>query len=207
MGFIKICGMTDARAVSAAMAAGADAIGFVFAPSVRKLTPAQAVELARPARGRVLCVAVTQHPSGELLEEILHTFQPDALQTDYGDLAGHLLPPGVATWPVIRGTPAAEVTASLQPRQRVLFEGPKSGTGRVADWNAARALTARCELILAGGLSPANVVEAVEAVRPFGVDVSSGVEEAPGRKSPALIGEFVSRARDAFARASAGELT
>ena len=122
MGFIKICGMTDARAVSAAMAAGADAIGFVFAPSVRKLTPAQAVELARPARGRVLCVAVTQHPSGELLEEILHTFQPDALQTDYGDLAGHLLPPGVATWPVIRGTPAAE-TASAPPP---------------ADWRGAR---------------------------------------------------------------------
>lgn len=207
MGFVKICGMTDERAVSAAMAAGADAIGFVFAPSVRKITPARAAELARPARGRVLCVAVTQHPSDELLEEILHTFEPDALQTDHEDLAGRVLPAGVARWPVLRGTPVAEVAASLPPQQRVLFEGPKSGTGRVADWSAARALAVRCELILAGGLSPANVGEAVEAVRPFGVDVSSGVEESPGRKSPALIEQFVNRARESFARAGAGELT
>jgi phosphoribosylanthranilate isomerase len=207
MGFIKICGMTDERAVSAAMAAGADAIGFVFAPSVRKVTPAQAAQLARPARGRVLCVAVTQHPSGELLEEILGTFRPDVLQTDHEDLADLVLPAGVARWPVLRGAPAAQATASLLPQQRVLFEGPKSGTGRVADWSAARTLAARCELILAGGLSPANVGEAVEAVCPFGVDVSSGVEESPGRKSPALIEQFVNRAREAFALAGAGGLT
>jgi phosphoribosylanthranilate isomerase len=75
----------------------------------------------------------------------------------------------------------------------------------VADWSAAARLATQCRLILAGGLSPANVQQAIAEVRPHGVDVSSGVEEAPGRKSPALIEQFVSSARAAFARTAGGE--
>lgn len=205
MGFVKICGMTDTHAVAAALEAGADAIGFVFAPSVRQVTPAQAAQLAQPARGRALCVAVTQHPAGNLLDEIFRTFRPDVWQSDLPDLARATPPSHMRTWPVLRGAPSQEFAATLQPAQRLLFEGPKSGTGRVADWSAAQVLAARCELILAGGLSPANVAEAVAAVHPFGVDVSSGVEDAPGRKNPGLIGQFVSRARAAFALAGNGE--
>jgi phosphoribosylanthranilate isomerase len=204
-GFVKICGMNDSRAVEAALAAGADALGFVFARSVRQVTPQQAANLARPARGRALCVAVTQHPSPELLELVFELFGPDVLQTDSRDLADITLPPGVAAWPVLRGARRQEDAGALHPDQRVLFEGPKSGTGQVADWSAARTLATHCQLILAGGLSPANVGEAIGAVRPFGVDVSSGVEEAPGRKEPARIEQFVSRARAAFARAHGGE--
>lgn len=200
MSFVKVCGMTDSTAVQAALAAGADAIGFVFAPSVRRVTVMQAVGLARPARGRALCVAVTQHPDAALLAEIFKVFAPDVLQTDQEDLAGIELPAGVAAWPVLRGAQAD--VSKLGARQRLLFEGPRSGTGQVADWSAARALAGRCELILAGGLSPANVGEAIASVRLFGVDVSSGVEEAPGRKSAALIESFVSRARAAFAQAA-----
>ncbi len=206
MAFIKICGMTDTRAVAAALESRVDAIGFVFAPSVRQVTPAQAALLARPARGRVLCVAVTQHPGGELLEEIFHTFRPDVWQTDHQDLQRHEVPNGMLVWPVLRGAPSAQASEGLHGR-RILFEGPRSGTGKVADWSAARTLAGRCELILAGGLSPANVGGAIEAVQPFGVDVSSGVEEAPGRKSPSLINDFVDRARGAFARAGMGVLT
>lgn len=198
-GFVKICGMTDTRAVEAALDAGADAIGFVFAKSVRRVTPEQALELARPARGRALCVAVTQHPSTELLELVFEVFRPDVLQTDHEDFARITLPKGVAGWPVLRGAQPDEVTSSLHAEQRALFEGPKSGAGHVADWTAARALAQRCALILAGGLAPLNVEQAIAEVHPFGVDVSSGVEEAPGRKSPALIDSFVSRARKAFA--------
>lgn len=203
MAFVKVCGMTDPRAVQAALAAGADAIGFVFAPSVRRLTPQQALELARPARGRALCVAVTQHPGSDLVDEILDVFHPEVLQTDAADLAHIELPADVAAWPVWRTAPID--AAVVQPKQRLLFEGPRSGTGKVADWNAARALAARCELILAGGLSPANVADAIAGVHPFGVDVSSGVEESPGRKSPELIELFVSRARAAFALPGNGE--
>jgi phosphoribosylanthranilate isomerase len=83
--------------------------------------------------------------------------------------------------------------------RRILFEGPVSGSGTPADWQAARALARHTQLVLAGGLTPANVAAAIAAVRPFGVDVSSGVETAPGHKSPALIGNFVAGARAAVA--------
>ncbi len=205
MGFVKICGMKDTRAVEASLEAGADAIGFVFANSPRRVTPEQAAELARPARGRALCVAVTQHPSPELLELIFELFRPDVLQTDSRDFSRITLPAGVAAWPVLRGWRRQEDTTALRPEQRVLFEGPRSGSGQVADWSAARTLVDQCQLILAGGLLPANVEQAIGDVHPFGVDVSSGVEESPGRKSPELIGQFVSRARAAFARAGSGE--
>jgi phosphoribosylanthranilate isomerase len=200
-GFVKICGMTDTRAVEAALDAGADAIGFVFARSVRRVTPEQALELARPARGRALCVAVTQHPSPELLELVFEIFRPDVLQTDREDFSRITLPAGVEAWPVLRGPQPEDIISTLHADQRALFEGPKSGAGQVADWTVARALARRFALILAGGLGPSNVERAIEEVHPFGVDVSSDVEEAPGRKSPALIESFVSRARKAFASA------
>jgi len=197
-GFIKICGITDAAAVSAALAAGADAIGFVFAPSVRRVTPEEAAELAAPARGRLLCVAVTQHPQPKELAAIFDLFRPDVLQGEATDLETTTLPAGVRALPVLRHGRHARSSAS--PDNRVLFEGPRSGTGQVADWAVARRLAANCELILAGGLAPDNVGAAIAAVRPFGVDVSSGVEDGPGRKSPQKIVNFVDRARAAFAR-------
>lgn len=196
-GFVKICGMTDARAVQAALEAGADAIGFVFAPSVRQVSPQEAAELALPARGRALCVAVTQHPAAAKLQAIFSVFKPDVLQTDAEDLPGIELPADVQVWPVLRG---AIPEGFVPPTGRFLFEGPRSGTGKVADWSAARAMARGRELILAGGLSPANVSEAIATVHPFGVDVSSGVEVVPGSKSMALIGSFVASARAAFAR-------
>jgi phosphoribosylanthranilate isomerase len=192
-GFVKICGLTDETAVAAALAAGADAIGFVFAASPRQVTPARAAELARPARGRALCVAVTLHPAQGDIDAILAGFAPDVLQTDADDFATLSLPASLARLPVLRsGAPG------FSPA-RVLFEGPRSGTGRVADWDAARSLAAQCELILAGGLGPDNVAAAIARVQPFGVDVSSGVESAPGHKDPQRIATFITSARNAFA--------
>jgi phosphoribosylanthranilate isomerase len=192
-GFVKICGLTDAAAVDAALRAGADAIGFVFAASPRRVTPKRAAELAAPARGRALCVAVTLHPSQADVDAILAGFQPDLLQTDIADYPALDLPDSLRRLPVLRS--GADV---VPPQRRVLFEGPRSGIGRTADWDEARDLAQRYELILAGGLSPENVAEAIAQVRPFGVDVSSGVESAPGRKDPHRIARFVAMARAAF---------
>ena len=83
---------------------------------------------------------------------------------------------------------------------RMLFEGPTSGIGELADWGRAAELSRQTEVILAGGLSALNVETAIEAVRPFGVDVSTGVEDHPGVKSPEKIAEFVSLVRAAAAR-------
>jgi phosphoribosylanthranilate isomerase len=193
--WIKICGMTSAEAVAAALAAGVDALGFVFADSVRQLTPQAAARLAAEARGRVRCVAVTRHPSQRALDEIVSVFKPDLLQTDAGDFAALRLPATLGQLPVVR---VGEAPAML-PR-RLLFEGPASGSGRVSDWRAAGSLARRTELVLAGGLNAGNVARAIAAVRPFGVDVSSGVEERPGVKGPDAIAEFVTAARAAGAR-------
>jgi phosphoribosylanthranilate isomerase len=191
--WIKICGMTTAAAVEAALEAQVDAIGFVFARSVRELTPAAAAALARPARGRLPCVAVTHHPHQTAVDEIVRVFDPDLLQSDAADFATLRLPDSLATLAVVRE--GAATPAPLPPR--ILYEGPASGRGRRTDWNAARALAGSTELVLAGGLDEANVATAMAAVHPFGVDVSSGVEERPGVKSPAAIMRFVAAVRAA----------
>jgi phosphoribosylanthranilate isomerase len=192
--FIKVCGMTTEAAVQAALEARVDAIGFVFAESKRRVTPERAAELAAPARGRVRCVAVTHHPEQGAVDDILSVFHPDILQTDIGDLAALRLPGSLETLPVIRAG-----SAEPQPLPtRVLFEGPVSGTGIATDWTAARRLASRVQLVLAGGLSADNVAAAIAQVRPYGVDVSSGVEASPGIKSPEKIASFVRSARAAF---------
>jgi phosphoribosylanthranilate isomerase len=191
--WIKICGMTRPEAVQAALEAGADAIGFVFAASSRRVEPALARALALPARGRLRCVAVTRHPDTALLEEILTVFVPDILQTDAADFATLELPAHLTRLPVVR----AHAGTLQLPVGRFLFEGPDSGTGRVSDWAQARELAHARELVLAGGLDPSNVADAIRSVRPFGVDVSSGVEDAPGIKSPAKIAAFIAAARAA----------
>jgi phosphoribosylanthranilate isomerase len=82
----------------------------------------------------------------------------------------------------------------------MLFEGPSSGIGELADWGRAAELARQTQMILAGGLTPENVAEAVQAVRPFGVDVSTGVEASPGVKDPTKIRAFVRAARAAAAQ-------
>jgi phosphoribosylanthranilate isomerase len=197
--WIKICGMTSAAAVATALEQGVDALGFVFAPSVRQLDPARAAALAAPARGRVACVAVTLHPTQAQLDAILGGFRPDVLQTDQADVAGLRLPARLALLPVLRaGQPDADALPGTLP-PRILFEGPRSGAGVATDWRQAARLAGRTQLVLAGGLTPSNVGAAIAAVRPYGVDVSSGVEAAPGQKDPQRIVEFVQAARAAAA--------
>ena len=198
-GWIKICGMTHPEAVSAAVEAGADAIGFVFATSVRRVTAERAAELARAVRRRITCVAVTRHPAQSEVDEIVRSFHPDLLQSDIEDLGLLHLPQRLARLPVVRATHAA---AAEYPA-RVLYEGAHSGTGEVGDWQQAAALARRTRLVLAGGLHAGNVADAIRRVRPFGVDTSSGVESRPGIKSPAKIAEFVQAARAAFSEIAA----
>lgn len=194
--WIKICGMTTPEAVEASLAASVDAIGFVFAESVRKLTLARAVDLAAPARGRVLCTAVTRRPTQQAIDEIVDVFKPDLLQTDVEDLRLLHFPQQLQLLPVFR---RYKDDAEPLPA-RLLFEGPASGSGKQSDWPAARHLARKSELILAGGLNAANVAAAITEVRPFGVDVSSGVEERPGIKSQAEIARFAAAARSVSGR-------
>jgi phosphoribosylanthranilate isomerase len=193
-GWIKICGMTCAEDVAAALAAGVDAIGFVFAPSPRRVSAERAAELALPVRQRLTCVAVTQHPDQPTVEEIVRGLRPDLFQTDLEDFGRLHLPRRLVRLPVLRSghAPLAEYPA------RLMFEGARSGTGEVSDWQQAAALARHTRLILAGGLHAGNVGEAIRTVQPFGVDTSSGVELRPGVKDANKILDFVRAARSAF---------
>ncbi len=194
--WIKICGLRSVEAIEAAAAAGADAVGFVFhAPSSRHLEPGQARELAAAVPAGVERVAVFLHPTQAAVDAAIDAVRPDWVQADADDLQTLALPAGQKTLPVFRtGRP-------LSPEQvrgrRFLLESAHSGAGAVADWTTARTLAPVGELVLAGGLDVANVADAIEAVRPFGVDVSSGVERSRGVKDAALIRDFVNAVRAA----------
>jgi phosphoribosylanthranilate isomerase len=191
--WVKVCGLTSSDAVAAAVAAGVDAVGFVFAESKRKVTPQRAAEIARDVPNHIVRVAVMLHPSQQQLDEVWSEFRPDVLQTDIDDLSGLSVPAGLRVMPVIRAGRGLPATLPA----RMLFEGPVSGTGETTDWAAAAVLASRTQLVLAGGLQPANVAAAIATAQPFGVDVSSGVEAQPGVKDPAKIHEFVRNARAA----------
>ena len=192
--WIKICGLRTAAAIEVAAAAGANAVGFVFHDaSPRNLSFAAARELQRAVPAGVERVAVFLHPSQALVDAVVDAIEPDWLQTDAGDLPALRLPEGQRVLPVLRD---GGVDVAALPG-RILFESARSGAGERADWGAAGSLAGATQLVLAGGLHPANVAEAVRAVRPFGVDVSSGVERERGVKDASLIREFIRAAREA----------
>jgi len=190
--FVKICGMNSPEAVAAAVAAGADALGFVFAPSPREVTPEQAKALCAEVPPHILRVAVMHHPHKEHWQRVLEVFEPSWLQTDAEDFKWIALPQSCLPLPVYRD---AGAPADSDLFDRLLYEGTQSGSGRVADWDEARGLARVAEVILAGGLTADNVADAIRFVRPWGVDVSSGVERERGVKDPAKIHEFVARVR------------
>lgn len=194
--WVKVCGLTTEIAVHTAINAQVDAVGFVFATSPRQVSAAQASQLAKSAPPRIQRIAVMLHPTQALLDEVLKVFKPDVLQTDWQDFAKLQLPRELQVLPVLRmGAALPEVLPG-----RFLFEGARSGTGETTDWQQAAQLAQRGQLILAGGLNPANVAAAITAVQPFGVDVSSGVEATPGSKDPQKIIEFVSQVHRSDAR-------
>ena len=192
--WIKICGLQTLESIDAAVAAGANAVGFVFhVASPRNVALDDARALQRAVPEGVERVAVFLHPSQALLDAVLEAIEPDCVQTDAGDLARLRLPTGQSVLPVLRS--GAAQSGPWPPR--CLFESASSGSGARADWTEAARLARSSQLVLAGGLDPSNVAEAVRTVRPFGVDVSSGVESRRGVKDTARIREFIRAARAA----------
>jgi len=210
--WVKICGVTSEEAVEAAVGAGADAVGLVFfAPSPRHLALGRAAVLARAARGRVEVVALTVDADDEALGAIAEAVSPDRFQ-----LHGHEEPARVAEIRRRYGRPVMKAVGLAEPSDLALARAhaetadtllldakPPSGAalpggnGLAFDWTMLEGLDLAKNFVLSGGLDPGNVVAAVRAARPLGVDVSSGVERAPGLKDPAMIAAFVTAARAA----------
>lgn len=197
--FVKICGLSTEEHVNAAVEAGADAIGFVFADSVRRVAPSHAARIANTVPDTIKKVAVMLHPSNDEWQAVLHDFTPDVLQTDAEDFANLDVPQTIERWPVHREGKKVTDTFSVSPKVPVTFvyEGAKSGQGETVDWSRAAEVAAQGNMILAGGLDVANVAEAIATARPYGVDVSSAVESAPGEKDSQKIRDFISAAKAA----------
>lgn len=196
---VKICGIRDRCALDGAVEAGADAIGLVFAESVRRVTLEEGAALREAAAPFVAVVAVFGRPRDEDVLAVRRAVDPDLFQFDAGTA---LTPPGLEAvagrWlPVLRDGPALRADAALlSAGMPALFEAARSGAGVTPDWERIREASRGRLAVLAGGLTPDNVREAIRIVRPFAVDVSSGVERAPGDKCPARMRAFVDAVRD-----------
>lgn len=200
---VKICGLTRASDVEAAVEAGADALGFVFADSPRRLEAHVASTLLRLVRPGVLRVGLFMRQRRADIEATLSVVTLDLLQfhgDEDNDFCRSFGLPFIKAVSVVSGH--AEATVKRYPdASGILFDshvaGGAGGTGRVFDWSLVAGIGG--SLWLAGGLDEHNVARAIVAVRPDWVDVSSGVEDAPGIKNPARMRAFVAAARDAAA--------
>ncbi len=199
---VKICGITNPPDALAAAEAGADAIGLVFAPSPRQVTLERAVEIAAALPPLVSIVGVFVDPSDDELDEALFQVRFGAIQ-----LHGREPPAfceSIEVLPVIKRIQILEgdTAAMVAERARAYSVGawlldPGAGSGKPFPWAIAKCASPRT--IVSGGLTPENVGEAIRAARPYGVDVSSGVEKAPGMKDEAKMRAFIQAVRAADA--------
>jgi phosphoribosylanthranilate isomerase len=181
---VKICGITRAEDADAAVALGAQAIGFLFWPeSPRFIEPERAREIAYRLPPSVISVGVFVNQTAEHVSRIVNLVGLKAVQL-HGDETPQFA--AALTIPSIKALTLDGPFDAWPADTMILLDAHdpqrRGGTGRTIDWSAAADIASRRRTILAGGLTPDNVAEAVARVRPFGVDVSSGVESAPGVK-------------------------
>jgi phosphoribosylanthranilate isomerase len=201
--FVKICGITTEDDALLAVALGADALGFVFAPSTRQVAVDRARDIARRLPAEVLTVGVFRDELPDRVVEIVQRAGLGAAQLHGHESAEQCREVRTRVPLVIKAFPAGHPglsDISSYGADVVLIEGDKPGSGEVFDWRLAEdAPKAGHRVVLAGGLHSHNVGDAIRRVRPWGVDVSSGVEREPGRKDPVKLREFIDAARAAGA--------
>jgi phosphoribosylanthranilate isomerase len=207
---VKICGLSTRETLDVALAAGADMVGFVFfPPSPRHLSLGAARELGKQAKGRAVKVALTVDADDATLENIIETLRTDILHLHGKETTARLRDiKSKFGLPVMKALPV-ETVADLAPlagyagvADRILFDAHPpgdatrpGGLGAVFDWHVLEKLDLELPFMVSGGLNAANVAEAVRVTRAGGVDVSSGVERAPGVKDPEMIRTFIRAAR------------
>jgi phosphoribosylanthranilate isomerase len=209
---VKICGLSTPETLDAALQAGADMVGFVFfPPSPRHLSLAQARDLGKQAKGRTVKAALTVDADDATLANIVEALQPDILQLHGKETVARLRDIrqkfGLQVMKAIAVETAADLAALpglAAVADRILFDAraPREATrpgglGAVFDWGVLENLDLKLPFMVSGGLNAENVAEAVRITRAGGVDVSSGVERAPGIKDVEMIGAFILAARRA----------
>lgn len=201
--FVKICGITSEEDALLAVAMGADAVGFIFAPSKRRITPTLAADIAKRLPPEILTVGVFRNESATRVVDIVHHAGLRAAQ-----LHGQETPEQTAYVRervpfVIQGFAAGDPLLDQADRyvaDAILIDSPRPGSGDVFDWSLAEGAPPGRRIVMAGGLTPENVADAIERVQPWGVDVATGVEAldgAAGQKDPRKVRAFVLNARAA----------
>lgn len=206
--FVKICGITSEEDALGAIAMGADALGFVFAPSTRQIDRVTATEIVRRLPQGVLNVGVFQNHSKENVVRIATQVGLKAVQ-----LHG-LETPEDTKWIkdrvpyVIKSFVSGSLHLPDAKKWRasaILIDSHTPGSGKVFNWAEAENAPAGIKILLAGGLTVENVGEAIERVKPWGVDTSTGVELSPGKKDMSAIRDFVAAAKSTAIRVEASE--
>lgn len=211
MTWIKICGTTSERDADIAIRAGANALGFIMTNSVRQVTDTAAYSIGRLVPKGVETIGVFLNQGVDTLVQTTRFCKFSGVQL-HGDEDGNYvlkvrsLLPGVK---IIRATTVNALAngSNVKPDAWLIDSAYKQGgTGKAFDWRAAQTSAKKLKepLIVAGGLTPANVGEALEILQPWGVDVVSGVESYPGRKHPGLVAQFIDAVRQFDARARNG---
>jgi phosphoribosylanthranilate isomerase len=201
--FLKICGITSLDAAEHAVEQGATALGFVLWPRSPRFVPrSEVARIVAQLPPTVTTVGVFVNEASDEIARTMERTNLSAIQLHGDEPAayGHAL-----AWPILRAV-------TLETAPRIVLEWPedttllldaadperRGGTGQQVDWEAAAALARKHRVVLAGGLTPANVAVAIARVRPYGIDVSSGVEDAPGVKNPDKVSQFLASARKAM---------
>ena len=195
---MKTCGITNEDDALLAVAMGADAIGFVFAPSTRQIAPQVAYDISRRLPTEILTVGVFRDELPSRVIDIAHKSGVKAVQLHGRETAAQTTEIAQQIRWVIKAFGAGDEnlpSADTYGTDLILLDAPDPGSGKVFDWSLAGDAPDSVRLILAGGLTPDNVAAAVEEVQPWGVDVSSGVERAPGKKDPIAVKRFIENAR------------
>lgn len=199
MVWIKICGITNIADAQAAVEQGADAIGFVFAPSPRQVTPERAKAIIDGLNPRPLIVGVFVNEDCQKMMQIRDACSLDLLQLHGTEREETVSALGTGIVKTIRMNGPWTEWRNLYPGITLLLDTyvptMYGGTGKSFDWLWAVDAARQRRIILAGGLTPENAAEAVRRVQPFGIDVSSGVEKEPGRKDHEKLAHFIRSAK------------
>jgi len=187
---------------------GADAVGFIFAPSSRQVAPQKVYDITRRLPPEILTVGVFRDELPSRVVEIAHKAGVKGIQLhgretpeQVQEISGHFRY-------VIKAFAAGSdqlPNAADYGTDMILMDAPEPGSGKVFDWNLAGDAPDSLKLILAGGLDPTNVAAAIAEVEPWGVDVASGVESSPGKKDPIAVMRFIEAAKDAAPEQYRGE--
>ncbi|MHB1486914.1 MAG: phosphoribosylanthranilate isomerase [Acidimicrobiales bacterium] len=198
--FVKVCGTTTEEDALLAVAMGADAVGFIFAPSPRQISPTVAGDIAKRLPSEILTVGVFRDEAPQRVVDIVNRHGLRGAQLHGKETAADTRYVAERVGFCIKAFPAGDATIARATdfgANAVLLDAPFPGSGHVFDWRLAEGVGSRTRLILAGGLDSSNVAEAIAQVHPWGVDAASGLEASPGHKDPLKLQAFVEAAKGA----------